>query len=192
MVLSRLVTAPATEPVTLAEAKAHLRLEHDLDDTYVTTLIQAARQHAEEVCWRGMISQTWEVVLSAFPSCDSLELPHGALASITSVTYTDTDGDSQTLSTDVYEADTVSVPGRIRLKYGQSWPGSRTQWDAVRIQYVVGWADADSVPAPLKQAILLLVSQMYEHRTPEVDRSLSQVQFAVSALLAPYRLVSLG
>lgn len=185
----RVVTPPAAEPVTLAEAKAHLRLEGTDDDTYVEVLIQAARQHVEEVCWRGVVTQTWEAVLSCFPSEEAVMLPGGNLASITSVAYTDGDGDAQTMSTDDYEADTVSVPGRLVLSYDAAWPSTRSQWDAVRVRYVVGWEVAN-VPAPVKQALLLLVSQMYEHRTPEVTGvSMGRVTFSVDALLAPYRLV---
>lgn len=185
----RVVTPPASEPVTLAEAKAHLRLEGTDEDSYVEVLIQAARQHAEAVCWRGVVTQTWEAVLECFPSGDALLLPGGNLASITSVSYTDGDGDAQTMSAADYEADTVSAPGRLVLAYDATWPSARSQWDAVRVRYVVGWDVAD-VPAPIKQALLLLVSQMYEHRTPEVTGvSMGKVAFAVDALLAPYRLV---
>lgn len=184
----RLVTAPETEPVDVDEAKAHLRLEHTLDDDYVMALITAARQYVEEICWRGLVTQTWELVLGEFCEEDEIQLPKGNLASITSVTYTDANGAAQTLATSVYEADTTNVPGFVRLKYGQSWPATRDRWDAVVIKYVVGWSGED-VPAPIKQAILLLVSQMYEHRTPEVTGTIiSSVKFAQEALLAPYRL----
>jgi uncharacterized phiE125 gp8 family phage protein len=185
----RVVTPPASEPVTLAEAKAHLRLEGTEDDTYVTALIQAARQHAEEVCWRGVVTQTWEVVLEHFPDCEAVDLPGGNLGAISSVTYVDADGAEQALNADAYGADAVSVPGRLVLAYNETWPSTRCQWDAVRVRYTVGWAVAD-VPAPIKQALLLLVSQMYEHRTPEVmGGTPGKVDFAVDALLAPYRLV---
>jgi uncharacterized phiE125 gp8 family phage protein len=185
----RVVTPPASEPVTLAEAKAHLRLESTEDDTYVSALIQAARQHVEEVCWRGVVTQTREAVLEAFPHEDAVELPGGSLGAITSATYVDADGATQTLDADVYEADTVSVPGRLVLAYGKDWPSTRCQWDAVRIRYTVGWAVAD-VPAPIKQAMLLLVAQLYENRVPEVvgGVSLARIAFAIDALLAPYRL----
>lgn len=169
MMLTRLITPPAEEPVTLAEAKAHLRLEHDLDDAYVTQLIVAARQYVEKICWRALVSQTWELVLNEFPVSDYIELPKGELRSITSVTYVDANGATQTWDAANYEVDSVTIPGRIRLGYLLSWPsGSRTVWNAVTIRYVVGWANAAAVPAPIKQAVLLLVSQLYEHRTPEV------------------------
>lgn len=188
--LLRVTSAPATEPVTYTEAKAHLRLEHDLDQTYVTTLITAAREHVEEICSRGLISQTWEATLDAFPCGAEIELPKGPLISITSVIYVDENGTNQTLATTEYAADTLSVPGKVRLKYGKSWPGTRDQWDAVKVTYVVGWATASAVPAAIKQAMLLLISQMYEHRTPEIVGTIvSPVKFAVDALLIPYRLV---
>lgn len=183
----RLVTPPASEPVTLAEAKTHLRIEHTLDDTYITALIKAARMHAEQICWRGFITQTWELVLDGFPpDTIGVILPKGRVASITSVKYIDTNGVEQTLAATVYDLDDDSEPGRLLLGYNQDWPSTRDQWDAVRIRYVVGAAAAAE---PVKQAILLLVSQMYEHRTPEVTGTIvSPVKFAVDALLAPYRL----
>lgn len=187
--LVRVVTAPAAEPVSLAEAKDHLRLEQAEDDAYVTTCVQAARQYIEEVCWRGVVTQTWELVLDGFPCDEEQELPGGNLGAITSVTYTDADGATQTLASSVYEADTVSVPGRILLAYNESWPSTRSRWNSVRVRYTVGWGVAD-VPAPIRQALLLLVAQMYEQRVPEVTgASIGKLEFAVDALLAPYRLV---
>jgi uncharacterized phiE125 gp8 family phage protein len=187
-VLARLVTAPATEPISLAEAKAHLRLETDVDNPEVSSMIQGARQYAEEVCWRGLVTQTWELILAEFPSCGETRLPRGNLASITSVKYIDGSGVEQTMSSGDYEADTASVPGKLKLGYGKSWPAARSQWNAVKIQYVVGWSAA-LVPQPIKNALLLLISQMYEHRTPEViGASVEQIQFSMDALLAPYRL----
>lgn len=184
-----LITPPSSEPVTLEEARAHLRLDDTTEDVYVEGLLRGARQHVEEVCWRGLVTQTWELVLDAFPDEDEVELPKGNLASITSVTYVDANGASQVLATTEYVADAVSVPGKLRLAYGKSWPSTRGQWDAVRVRYVVGWSVAQ-VPQPIKQALLLLVSQMFEHRTPEVSGTIvSKVAFAVEALLAPYRLV---
>jgi uncharacterized phiE125 gp8 family phage protein len=187
-----LVTPPATEPVSLAEAKAHLRLEPEqtAEDAYLAVLIQAARQYAEEVCWRGLVTQKWEAVLEGFSGAE-MELPRGHLDSIVSVTYVDEAGVVQTVAPATYEADTVSVPGRLLLAYGQSWPSARAQWNAVRVRYTVGWAAAE-VPATIRQALLLLVAHLYEQRTPEVVGTIvSPVRFAVDSLLSPYRLVRL-
>jgi hypothetical protein len=126
-----------------------------------------------------------------------IELPHGQLATledddpaVESIKYIDTAGSEITLATSEYSVDAVSVPGRVHLAYGKSWPSARSQWDAVKVVYSVGWA-VDVVPEPIKQAILLLVSQMYENRVPEVERALTPIEFSFGALLAPYRIISL-
>ncbi|MEK7178543.1 MAG: head-tail connector protein [Patescibacteria group bacterium] len=192
----QLITPPALEPVSLAEANAHLRLETSVDDAAVISLIIAARHHVEQMCWRGLVTQTWELVATGFPfdSCSPIaqqgfELSMGNLSSVASLKYIDPNGVEQTMPSADYAADAVAVPGRLRLAYGKSWPSYRQQWDAVRIRYAVGWAPG-AVPQPIKQAMLLLISQMYEHRTPEVTGTIvSAVSFAVEALLGPYRLV---
>ena len=185
---TRLVTAPTEEPVTLFEAKAHLRLEHELDDASVEAMVSAARIHLESICWRGFVTQTWELVAEEFPSDGKLELPCGNLASITSAKYIDQAGVEQTLSPAEYVADSTVEPGLLRLAYGKSWPSAREQWDAVKVRYVVGWAAA-SVPPPIRHAIMLLVAQMYDQRTPEITGSIvSQLGFSIDALIGPYRL----
>lgn len=200
--LSRLITAPTYEPVTLAQAKAHLRIETTADDATVTQLIAAARMYTEKVAWRGLCQQTWERVLGAFPCEDTTRLPKGHLATlpdagdppvpvspVTYVKYLDANGVRQTLATSVYEVNTgdANTPGSVVLKYNQQWPSTRDRWDAVVIRYVVGWAEG-AVPPPVMQAELLLISQMYEQRTPEITGTIvAQVRFAFDALIAPYR-----
>jgi len=194
---ARLVTAPTSEPVSLAEAKAHLRLETTADDTLVAALIVAARQWAEEYLWRGLVTQTWELVLDAFPERGEIELPRGNLVSIASLKYVDDNGTEQTWAASNYTKDDTSEPGKLRLAYDKDWPSARDQWDAVKIRYTVGWAgeaaqmpaEADRVPAAIRAAMMLVISQLYEHRTPEVVGTIvSKVSFAVEALLGPYRL----
>jgi uncharacterized phiE125 gp8 family phage protein len=185
----RLYSAPASEPVTLTEAKAHLRVDTSDDDTIIGALITAARQHVEHVTGRGIVTQTWELVLDAFPDADSIELPRGSLASVTHVKHYDSAGDLQTLvaSTD-YVVDTGPPmgPGRVILAYGESWPGTRDVWDAVQIRYVVGVAQG-SVPEAIKAAIKLIIGGLYEHRLPEVTGTIVAEMPAVQALIAPYR-----
>lgn len=186
---SRLVNAPASEPITLAEAKAHLRLEVGDDDAAVTTAIKAARQWAEQYLWRGIVTQTWELLRDGFPCEDHFELPKGNLGTVSFVKYLASVGGSlQTMDSSAYLVDSATEPGLILLPFGSVWPTTADQWNSVQVQYTVGWAVAD-VPAPIKQALLLLVSQMYEHRTPEVTGAIvSPIEFAVDALLHPYRL----
>lgn len=220
----RVITAPDGEPISVDEAKDHLRLDTAEDDVYVSALITAARQYTEQVCWRAMLTQTLELVLPGFLGADRLELyspqrfsppegyawgfsnldrsyrftdyielPFGNAGTLASdaVKYIDDTGVQQTLAAATYTLDDVTAPGRLRLAYGKQWPNTRAQWDAVRITYPVGWA-VGAVPSPLKQAMLLLISQMYEHRTPEVAGIISPVQFTYDTLLGPYRLNTIG
>ena len=187
----RRVTGPQLEPVTLDEVKTQIRLDHAEDDAFLTRIIKAAREHVESIAWRGIITQTWELVADEFPSCE-IELPRGNLVSVTSVRYVDGAGVLQTLAGSEYSVDTVSVPGRILPAYGKTWPTSREQWDAVKVEYVVGWAQ-NAVPESLKQAILLVVSHMYEYRVSEITGTIvSEVRFAVDNLLEPHRLNLVG
>lgn len=210
----RLITAPASEPVTLAEAKAQLRLDTADDDTLVALLVRAAREQVEGDTGRGLVTQTWELVQSSFAGVDTLELgyrgrqvyagpgtgivlpptralpwielPRGKCASVTNIKYIDTDGNQQTLSPSVYTVDLASVPARVMLAFGQSYPGTREQWDAVVIRYVVGDAAAD-VPASLKQALLICLTAMYENRSPVID----VVGSTYDALISDARIIRL-
>ena len=184
----RLITAPVLYPLTLEEAKDHLRLESDSDDAHVTDCIAAAVEWVEAQCRRRFVTQTWELILDSFPYCEELELPGGVLASITSVKYLDESGVEQTWSSANYEVDAASEPGKLRLAYGASWPTHRDRWNAIVIRYVLGTA-VEFVPVSIKNALKLLTSQMYEHRTPEVSGAvLAPVKFSVDALIGPYRL----
>lgn len=189
----RLIVAPTEEPVSVPEAKAHLRLEHSLDDLYVAGLIRAARQHVEDVSWRALITQTWELALDAFPCWRSraIHLPKGHVQSVTSVKYDDENGVEQTMAPADWELDGIA-PARLALTRNASWPSNAASGDigSVRIRYVAGYGLRPEVPQALKQCVLLLVSQMYEHRTPEVIGAVTaQVQMSFDALLSPYRLV---
>ena len=118
----KLITAPATEPVTSTEAKSHLRVDTTADDTLIGTLITAARQHVEAHLRRALITQTWELVTDAFPVGDVLRLPLPPLVSVTSIKYTDEDGAESTFSSGLYVVDTDSTKGRVVLKNGETWP----------------------------------------------------------------------
>lgn len=205
---------PVAEPVSLAEVKAQLTLETDEDDVLISTMIGAAREHAEGHCNRGFVEQTIELTLDAFPSsartshtcaygfypylCQAcslfIELPFGKLAEEPEIElkYINAAGDEITLVEDTdYVVDAVSVPGRIHLAPNKSWPTTRPQWNAVKVTYTVGSA-IDDVPASVRQAILLLVSQMYEHRTPEVTGvAVASIKFSYEALLSQHRIYSL-
>lgn len=119
-----------------------------------------------------------------------IELPFGTLASVTSVIYVDGTGTPQTMTpTTDYSVDTVNVPGRIRPAFGKTWPQHRQQWDAVKVQYVVGWA-VDAVPKSIQQALLMLVNKLYEHDEEVVTPAIAaEIRLPFEALLAPHRII---
>ncbi len=183
-----LITPPVTEPVTVDEAKAHLRLEHALDDTFVGKLITAARQHVETVCWRALLPQTWELRLDEFPAGREISLAMGRVRSVTSLKYDDSNDAEQTVSPTDYIVD-GAVPARLVLRRVASWPGTNGEANCVRVRYEAGYTDAADVPQSIKHGILLLISQMYEHRTPEVVGTIvSPVKFAFESLVLPHSL----
>lgn len=196
----RLVSPPATTPVSLEEAKAHLVVDHAADDDLILLLIAAATTYAEDFCHRVFVAQTWQALFPAFPVAPPsnpcadvyLELRRGTLVPDGLVVkYLDTNGTEQTLDASTYLVDDASDPGRLRLAPDASWPSVQTRWDAVRVTYTAGWNEGE-VPAPIKQAVLLLVSQMYEHRVPEVSGTIvSPVRFSFEALLSTFRILAL-
>ena len=183
-----LVTAPTAEPVTLQEAKDHLRVDGTDEDTLISALITAAREHVDgRDGWlgRAICTQTWDCSFDAFPADGLLYLPLAPVQSITSVKYIDPDGVQQTFSSSNYAlgADLDWSP-RVVLGWGKSWPSIRAVPDAVTVRIVAGYA---SVPKPICQAILLLIGHLYENREASSSVAMHEVPFSVSALLAPYR-----
>jgi uncharacterized phiE125 gp8 family phage protein len=201
----KLITAVATEPVTLEEARLHLRLDASgspathADDAIVSALITAARQHIDgRDGWlgRALATQTWEMVLDGFP-CHEMVVPLPPLQEVVSITYVDGDGEEQTLT----EGDDFRVigdrePAWIVPVYNGTWPTTRCQEDAVRVRFTTGYGDTSSppvtpaLPMPIKQAMLLLIGHWYEHREEVIAGNMMELPVAVNSLLAPYRLRS--
>lgn len=186
-----LVTPPASEPVTVAEAKLWLRQDIDDDDALIGSLITAARSYAEVVQKRQLMSATYKLALDQFPVWQrswgnvgpSIVLPLPKLQSVTSVKYVDMSGTQQTLSTGRYVVDVISQPGRITPVYWQTWPTIRPQTGAVEVVYVAGYADAASVPEATKTAIKMLVAHWYRNREA-VGTVGGKLEFSVASLLA--------
>lgn len=158
--------APATEPITTAEAKTHLRISHTDDDTYIDTLVKTARLTLENIVRRAFVTQTRISRYDAFP--DVFEHQRAPLVSVTTLTYTDTNGDSQTLGASFYTVDANTDPGRIVPAYGTFWPSTRDIPNAVVLTYVCGYGAASAVPETVKTCLKRLVSHWYDNREPVV------------------------
>lgn len=182
----KLITPPASEPVSLVEAKAHLRVVGADDDALITSLISAARQSAESMTGRALMPQTWELALDEFG--DEIRLPMPPLVSVTSVQYTDADGATQTLAISGYHVDDYSAPARLLPAYGTSWPATRAQANAIRIQYQAGYANSAAVPHEVKQWMLLRIGMLYENREETNVGNIVTEFKHVDRLLDPYRI----
>lgn len=169
----KLITAPATEPVTLAEAKTHLNAVGTDDDTYITALIVAAREAAETVTERVLMTQTWELALDTFP--DALELIRVPVQSVTSITYDDADGVATVLGASAYSLDTADDAGFAYIvpAYNTQWPVTQDAINAVRVRFVAGYASAAAVPQQVKQWMLLRIGLLYKHREDVVVTGVS-------------------
>jgi uncharacterized phiE125 gp8 family phage protein len=192
----KIITSATVEPVSLAEARAHLRIEpfgspeSHPDDLYVSALISVAREWCEQYTGRALASQTIEMALDDFPE-DAIELPLTPVTSITSVKYIDGDGIEQTLSNTYYGLDDYSQPNWLLLKSGFEWPDTNGGANNIKIRMVVGNTSAN-IPKPITAAMLLLIGNLYENRTEDqiatARASFNSLPLGVYNLLQPYRL----
>jgi uncharacterized phiE125 gp8 family phage protein len=182
-------TSPATEPVTLAEAKSHLRVDYSTEDAYITALIVAARAYCEELTGRAFAQRTFTATLDEFPSLGAdIVVPRAPLVSVQSLSYRDGNGVAVTMTANTdYRVTTSVLPGRIRLPVTTgAWPATRRIDDAVTIAFTAG---ASTAPATAKQAMLLLIGHWFENRESVVQGTISTaVQTTTRALLATLRL----
>jgi uncharacterized phiE125 gp8 family phage protein len=174
-----LITAPAAEPITLEEAKNHMRVEVDTDDTIITNFIMTARRYCEKIQGRFYVTQTWDWFLDQFPEYP-FDLPYPPLQSITHIKYYDKDGTEFTFSSAKYQVDVKGFQGRITLVFNESWPSvSLKPINGVVIRFVAGYGAASAVPAEIKTAIKILIAHWYENR--QITDVLKQEQIPLSA-----------
>jgi len=189
-----LVVAPIIEPVSLAEAKMHLRVDGSDEDTLLTAIIQAAHEHVENITRRHLLTQTHDYCLPGWPCGTAIKLPGGKLQSVTSVKWKDDAGTETTLTsgTDYLVETNGEGIGRIVLPYGESWPsGSLYPSNPITIRYVSGWTKAAAIPYTIKAAVLLTVADLYSNREGQVAANVTntfQDNPNVQRLLASMRL----
>lgn len=181
------VTHPTAELLTLAEARAHLRVEHVLDDATIAGCIVAAREMAEHELQRSIVTKTYEFTIDAFPA-GAVELPMGPVPavgalSVDSVKYTDTAGVEQTVNPSTYSVDPYSNVPRIVSASG--WPSTQEVVNAVRVRYTSG-SPVGAVPYAIRSWVLLHAASLYEHRESVTGEAMAVMPFA-DRLLDPYR-----
>lgn len=156
--------APTAEPVTELDAREQLSISFQDDDPVLARQIVAARLLLEDRSGGAFITQTIVTKLDGgFPA--EFQLPHWPLRSVSSITYLDVDGNSQTLATSEYDVDADTRPGRVIPAYNVTWPITRSTLNAVTVTYLAGHGAANTdVPAPIREAILLLVGHLYCNR----------------------------
>ena len=175
--------APTVEPLSTADAKTHLRVDHSEEDGLIDDYVEAARRQVELFTRRALVNTTFTLKLDAFPV--EIRTPRSPLSSVTSITHIDCDGNSQTVASSVYDVDTDTEPGRIFLKFDQSWPDTRTINNAVTVTFVAGFGSAaSSVPESLRSAVRLLAAHYYEQREPVVVGTITaKIPMSVESLL---------
>ena len=179
-----LAVPPAAEPITLAEAKAYLKIDAQDEDLLVQSLVTAARVHLEALTGRAFVTQTWRIIRDIWPANGILALPIAPIASISAVRVTTASG-------------VVSVPltglrldGRgapARLSWAAAPPSPTVGMAGIEIECVAGYGAPADVPAPLAQAIRLLAAHWFENRgVISVGHEVAVMPRSVEALVAPY------
>lgn len=189
----KLITAPAEEPISIAEVKRHLRVDIEDDDVLIMQLITAVRTHVEQhILRRALVTQTWDYYLDAFPASNQIVIPMPSLQSVTSISYTDANDVTSTLDASSYVVDTVNEPGRVMLKASASWPSTTlAPLNGVAIRFVAGYGLAAAVPQMIKQAILLTIGDLYENRENIVVGTIvTELPIGAKLLLWPYRVLT--
>jgi len=177
--------APANMPVSLSEAKAHLRVDHDDQDDLITAQIKAATAYLDGyagILGRALITQTWRQDFAGFAG--RLPLPVSPVIAVVGVSYFDADNVQQTLDPGFYDLFAEARGAHVTLRPGQSWPATFRRTDAVSVTFTAGYGVAADVPEPIRQAILLIVQRLFDGADTEIDVAIERT---VHALIAPYR-----
>lgn len=208
---STLVTGPTVEPVAVSEVKAQLQIDGTADDALIADYITEAREEIEQANGMALITQTWRLSIDRWPSGKaewwdgikegsigdlygpasfvSLAIPRYPLQTVSSVTVYDEDSNpTAVVIADTFDIDTYSLPGRMSLKFGATWPIALRANNAIIIQYVAGYgATGADVPAAIKRAIKQMVAYMYTHRGDDCDPADAYHASGAAQIMGRYR-----
>lgn len=190
----RLITPPATDPVSLAVAKAHLRVVDSENDTIISALIKASTTNVEAWLGRALIDQTWDLYIDGFPTAE-IKIPLPPLIEVLEINYDDSDGNIQTVNAADYYVDSVSQPGWVVPAGNLTWPTTLDAINSVRVRFRAGYLSEDSppvenIPFDIKAAILLNLGSLYEHReTVVIGQIATHLPWGAENLLRPHRVL---
>lgn len=184
----RRISAPQAHVVTLAEAKAWLRVDASDDDALIDDLIARAEAFIEGPRGIGgaLMQQAWRLSLDEWPT-EAIEIRFGGVITVDKVTYEDTGGTRQTWAASKYRVDLAGYPVRIVPVTGETWPAAALVPGAIEVDFTAGAQNASDVPPDLRQAVLMLVAHWYEHREAALEGALSQMPLGVQSILAEHR-----
>jgi len=184
-----MVQAPASEPVSLAGAKAQLRIVHGDDDQLIAALITAARRVVEARTGLCLIAQDWLCLRDGWPEEGVIELPMAPLLGVEEIGVFGDDDQKAVIDPAHYIVDAASRPPRVMLRGSRLWPRPGRAVNGIGIRVTAGFGPLPAdVPQPLRQAIELLVVHFYAQRGDETGGGLP---ISLPALLDPYRMVRL-
>lgn len=189
---SILLSGPAAEPITLAEAKQHLRVEHDDDDDIIAALIAGSRIHVETQTRRALITQSWRLVRDVWPESGFVAVLPVPLAALDAARIYKADNTTQAIDAAAFVVDRAAAPARLGFTRG-SLPVPERRIAGIEIDVTCGYGDApDDVPEPLRQAIRLLVAHWYENRgLVAAGGDVVVLPQTAAALIAPYQVLAL-
>ena len=180
------LTEPVIEPVSLSQAKSHLRIDDEFtqDDQYIQSLVSAARYYVESVSDRTLVRSQWQLKLDQFPSWD-IELPRPPLAvGDVVVRYVPSQNPSTELTFTQFRLDRDSTPAVIRPEWNGSWPTCRGAENDITITYWAGYGESvNDIPAPARHCILLMIGHWYSTREAAIQGGMNPVPMAVDAML---------
>ena len=187
----QVITPASTYPVSLTEAKSHLKVDTTADDTYITSIIKAATQLSEEYTNRFFIDTVIDQTCSDFAQLQTLF--KSKVSAVAHVKYYDSDNSLQTLSATIYDTQLQYEPSQIQLADDKSFPEITKRNDAVVARYTVGYGTASDVPEIIKQAILLTIGNFYQNRNSVViGRIATELPMNVKWLLDTYKVQIVG
>lgn len=210
--------APTAEIIFLEDLKEHLRLTGDdcSQDNYLVDAIRSATDEIEASTGFAFLTQSWKLTLDHWPRqnepwwsgtmvgsiselyggashLETIELPRYPLQSITSITVYDEDGNSTAVTVgNVFDIDTASYPGRLRLKHGSTWPIALRNLNAIEIVYVAGFGDdVSDVPQPYKRAVRTMAAWLYDNRGTGCSMGDAYVKSGAELIMRKFRRVKI-